>query len=532
MPRDGTLAKPGEMPSRPLGGLDEMLEVAAGRGRLEDVATEPRGRGRFRDGSLMLLTRFSIRLLAIPALLGSALGLAGCKSDGMLAGRANMPIPERLLTQMEEKNMDKQSPMLVRLFKQEAELEVWKQDRAGRFELLKTYPICRWSGELGPKVREGDRQAPEGFYSITPAQMNPQSAYFLSFNMGYPNAFDRALGRTGSQLMIHGDCSSRGCYAMTDEQISEIYALGREAFFGGQRAFQVQAYPFRMTPANMAKHRANPHMAFWKMLKEGNDTFEVTRQEPKVEVCEKRYVFNAEQPANASRPLRFQPDGKCPSYQIDPEVAQAVRDKQRKDETQIAQLVSRGVRLAPSRTGVDGGMHPIFASNLPNGQTAHVDTDANYSLASYLPAPGTIPEHVNPPKAPSAAPAAAPEAAPMVAAPGPRVSPAPQNRNDLALRGTSPAPAPTLAATRDSDRQVPDRVASKPATEHRATEQRPAEPRTTASAFAAGRPANAAPAPAPTPAKPESKPANTGLISGSQPVLPANSFESRWAGGQ
>ena len=131
--------------------------------------------------------------------------------------------------------MDLQSPILVRLFKQEAELEVWKQDRSGRFALLKTYPICRWSGDLGPKVREGDRQAPEGFYSISPAQMNPQSAYYLSFNTGYPNAYDRALGRTGSQLMVHGDCSSRGCYAMTDEQIAEIYSLGRESFFGGQR---------------------------------------------------------------------------------------------------------------------------------------------------------------------------------------------------------------------------------------------------------------------------------------------------------
>ena len=154
--------------------------------------------------------------------------------------------------------------MLVRLFKQEAELEVWKQDRSGKFALLKTYPICRWSGDLGPKVKEGDRQAPEGFYSIGPGQMNPQSAYYLSFNMGYPNAFDKALGRTGSQLMVHGDCSSRGCYAMTDEQISEIYTLGRESFFGGQRAFQVQAYPFRMTPVNMARHRNNPNMPFWE----------------------------------------------------------------------------------------------------------------------------------------------------------------------------------------------------------------------------------------------------------------------------
>ena len=218
---------------------------------------------------------------------------------------------------MVEKDMDLQSPILVRLFKQEAELEVWKQDRSGRFALLKTYPICRWSGDLGPKVREGDRQAPEGFYSITPAQMNPQSAYYLSFNTGYPNAYDRALGRTGSQLMVHGDCSSRGCYAMTDEQIAEIYSLGRESFFGGQNAFQFQAYPFQMTPINMAKHRNNPNMPFWKMIKEGYDHFEVTRQEPKVDFCEKKYVFDAAKPPNATRDPVFDASAKCPAY-VDP----------------------------------------------------------------------------------------------------------------------------------------------------------------------------------------------------------------------
>src|SRR5436190_15415514 len=122
------------------------------------------------------------------------------------------------------------------------------QNRSGLFALLKAHPISRLSGDLGPKDREVNRHAPEGFYAISPAQMNPQSAYYLSFNTGYPNAYVKALGHTGSQLMVHGDCSSRGCYAMTDEQIAEIYSLGRESFFGGQRAFQLQAYPFRMTP--------------------------------------------------------------------------------------------------------------------------------------------------------------------------------------------------------------------------------------------------------------------------------------------
>ena len=241
--------------------------------------------------------------------------LAGCNTDDISLAtnaKANQPVPPKLVAEMEAKNMDLQSPMLVRLFKQEAELEVWKQDRTGRFALLKTYPICRWSGDLGPKVREGDRQAPEGFYSITPGQMNPQSAYYLSFNTGFPNAFDRALERTGSELMVHGDCSSRGCYAMTDEQIAEIYSLGRESFFGGQRAFQFQAYPFRMTPLNMARHRNNPNMAFWKMIKEGYDHFEVTRQEPKVDFCEKKYVFDAVKAPNATRDPVFEASAKCP----------------------------------------------------------------------------------------------------------------------------------------------------------------------------------------------------------------------------
>ena len=155
------------------------------------------------------------------ALLG-AVALPGCKSDGSLpyaAGKATAPIPPKLLADIADKNMDVSSPMLVRVFKTESELEVWKQDRSGRYALLKTYPICKWSGDLGPKVREGDRQAPEGFYDITPAQMNPNSQFYLAFNLGYPNAFDRAHDRTGAHLMVHGDCSSRGCYAMTDEQI-------------------------------------------------------------------------------------------------------------------------------------------------------------------------------------------------------------------------------------------------------------------------------------------------------------------------
>src|SRR5689334_1592873 len=258
------------------------------------------------------------------------------------SGRHLQPLSDQMLATLKTKHMDKESPILMRVFKEEAELEVWKQDDSGRFALLRTYPICRWSGELGPKFKTGDRQAPEGFYTITPGLMNPDSSQYLAINTGFPNAYDRANGRTGAFLMIHGGCSSAGCYAMTDEQIAEIYALAREAFFGGQKSFQLQAYPFRMTPLNMARHRDSPHMAFWRMLKQGYDHFEVTRLEPKVDVCEKRYVFNAEPQAGA----KFSPRAQCPIFEVPPEIASAVSEKKRKDEIEIAQLISRGTPAA------------------------------------------------------------------------------------------------------------------------------------------------------------------------------------------
>src|SRR5450631_3421000 len=359
--------------------------------------------------SSALTYRSLVRALITSVALTAGVLLAGCNSDEIsLANnaKANQPVPPKLVADMAEKNMDLQSPMLVRLFKQEAELEVWKQDRNGQFALLKTYPICRWSGDLGPKVREGDRQAPEGFYNISPAQMNPQSAYYLSFNTGYPNAFDRALGRNGSQLMVHGDCSSRGCYAMTDEQIAEIYSLGRESFFGGQKSFQFQAYPFRMTPLNMARHRNNPNMAFWKMIKEGYDHFEVTRQEPKVDFCEKKYVFDGVKPPDAKREPAFEASAKCPAYVVPEEVADAVREKQQQDQVEIARLIARGTPVARMNTGIDGGMNRVFAARVPEGSTGLSEGGdmQGLSLLTMARAPGTIPSTVNPPRGPVSSP--------------------------------------------------------------------------------------------------------------------------------
>ncbi len=347
--------------------------------------------------------RTLVRALLTSAVLAAGVMLAGCDSDQISLAqnaKANQPVPPKLVAAMAEKDMDMQSPILVRLFKQEAELEVWKQTRSGQFALLKTYPICRWSGDLGPKIREGDRQAPEGFYSINPSQMNPQSAYYLSFNTGYPNAFDKSLGRTGSELMVHGDCSSRGCYAMTDEQIAEIYSLGRESFFGGQRAFQFQAYPFRMTAVNMAKHRNNPNMPFWKMIKVGNDHFEVTKQEPKVDFCEKKYVFDAAKPADATRDPVFNASAKCPAYVIPEEIASAVREKEQRDDAEMAKLAAKGTPVARLNTGIDGGMNAIFASKIPEGNTGLSEGGDSQALQSMslARAPGTIPGTVNPPR--------------------------------------------------------------------------------------------------------------------------------------
>jgi murein L,D-transpeptidase YafK len=359
-----------------------------------------------------LINRTLVRALVTSLVLATGFVLAGCNSDEIsLANnaKANQPVPAKLVSEMQEKDMDLQAPMLVRVFKQEAELEVWKQTRSGKFALLKTYPICRWSGDLGPKVKEGDRQAPEGFYAISPAQMNPRSAYYLSFNTGFPNAFDKSLGRTGSELMVHGDCSSRGCFAMTDEQIAEIYALGREAFFGGQRSFQFASFPFRMTPVNMAKHRNNPNMPFWKMIKEGYDHFEVTRQEPKVEFCEQKYVFDPAAPAGATKPLAFNASAKCPAYVIPDEIAEPVRAKQAQDDAKVAELVAKGTPVAQRRPDIDGGMNRVFAAKIPDASTGLSDPETpGLQTAAYSRAPGTIPPTVNPPKANVAVATAAP----------------------------------------------------------------------------------------------------------------------------
>ena len=309
----------------------------------------------------------AFRALMLAAALSTGLTPVTCPAENVkpLPAKATKELPAELLALLRQKKMPKTSPIVIRVFKEEAELEVWKQDSSGLFQILKTYPICRWSGDLGPKLWEGDRQAPEGFYTITPELMNPNSDYYLAINTGYPNSFDKANNRGGSLLMIHGDCSSSGCYAMTDEQISEIYALARDSLLG-RPSFQVQAYPFRLTPANLARHRNNPNLAFWKMLKIGNDHFETTHLEPKVDVCNRRYVFDAQPPPNSPNPLVFNPTDKCPAFVVNPKIARRALEKQRADEIEYARLVRDDVPTAPVYSGLDGGMNKVFVAQYPN----------------------------------------------------------------------------------------------------------------------------------------------------------------------
>lgn len=250
------------------------------------------------------------RLVAVGMVAASAALLAACAQTEIPPHLR--PLSKETMMLLGKKGIEASSPIFIRIFKEESELEVWKQRADGHYYHVKSYPICNWSGDLGPKVRQGDKQAPEGFYSVPRQQMNPNSQYHLAFNLGFPNAYDKSLGRTGDFLMVHGKCRSAGCYAMTDGLIEEIYALARESFIGGQEAIPVHAFPFRMTDANMARQMKSEHFGFWKTLKEGYDFFEKTRMVPTVAVCQRQYVVNVKLPANVSR---VDPVAACPKFE-------------------------------------------------------------------------------------------------------------------------------------------------------------------------------------------------------------------------
>jgi len=202
-------------------------------------------------------------------------------------------------------------PIYLRIFKLDSELELWV-GKDGRFVRFATYPICLWSGRLGPKLKEGDKQAPEGFYTVASEQLNPNSIMFRSFNLGFPNAFDHAHGRTGSFLMVHGGCASVGCYAVTDPVIGELWSFVTAALDNGEQRIPVHVFPFRMTERNLAARKGGKWGDFWADLKKGYDMFQASHLPPVVSVCNGRYVFEAGTPATISSAV----EERCP-----PEVA-------------------------------------------------------------------------------------------------------------------------------------------------------------------------------------------------------------------
>jgi murein L,D-transpeptidase YafK len=270
----------------------------------------------------------------------AALVAASGSARAASVSKGEAPIPAATLALMAARETTAAAPVLIRSYKKEAEMEVWKLSRNGWYVLIKTFPICRWSGQLGPKTSPGDRQTPEGFYSVGPKQMNPNSHYYLSFDTGFPNAYDRAHGGSGSFLMVHGTCSSAGCYAMTDRGVGEIYAIARDALRGGQAAFQFQAYPFRMSAQNIAKHRSDANIEFWRQLKEGSDRFEATGEEPAVAVAGGHYVFGP------------------PS---DPAREALAKAHLLREAANVRALVAEG-SPAIKTTYSDGGQHPAFAA--------------------------------------------------------------------------------------------------------------------------------------------------------------------------
>jgi len=246
-----------------------------------------------------------------------ALILAACSSrtpetqrDSRLIRRPPNPT---LQDRLEARGFRFGAPAFIRIFKKEEVLEVWLQKDNGEYALFLDYPICIYSGELGPKTREGDKQSPEGFYTVGREAMNPNSQYHLSFNLGYPNAYDRAHGYSGSLLMVHGKCVSIGCYAMGDRQIEEIYTLVGAALQRGQPFVRVHAFPFRMTDANLAAYSEHRWYDFWRMLKPGYDYFERYHQPPEIDVIGGQYALSGRNPHPAVRPGELPPGRSTPT---------------------------------------------------------------------------------------------------------------------------------------------------------------------------------------------------------------------------
>ena len=260
---------------------------------------------RARGRSVASLAAIVVPLLALCALCTADIG----KSDQALSAK---PLTAETAAFLKHLAINQSAPVYFRIFKEESELEVWKDRGDGRYVAVKIYPICNWSGTIGPKQTLGDHMSPEGFYAAGRDGLKPDSSYHLALNIGYPNALDRALGRNGDFIMVHGKCLSVGCFAMTDDSIEEIYALARDAIAGGQDKIPIHIFPFRMSNASMALHLGHAAADSWAPLKEAYDDFESARLVPKTAACGKRYIVNAVWPAGSvEEPLA---GAECPAF--------------------------------------------------------------------------------------------------------------------------------------------------------------------------------------------------------------------------
>jgi len=237
------------------------------------------------------LLRLAHILFALILTMTSIPGISAADSfpDSARAREAEARVRPALERELAANHLHYGAPVFVRIFKREAELELWLRGDDGKFVLFRKYPVCKFSGDLGPKQREGDNQAPEGFYSVAPHQLNPSSKFHLAFNLGYPNEYDRAHGRSGSALMVHGDCVSIGCYAMGDAGIEEIYTLAAAALRAEQGAFDVHVFPFRPTAAVLVASAESPWHAFWQELAPAYALFEHDHLPPQITVNEGHY---------------------------------------------------------------------------------------------------------------------------------------------------------------------------------------------------------------------------------------------------
>lgn len=268
---------------------------------------------RLRSATSWLLTRVAIAVaMALLPTIAHAVSieLKDVAADRIERQRAaaegSLPLPgtpdlARKSERLEQMGLKLGSPILIRTFKSESELEVWVL-KGETYVLFATYPVCHWSGTLGPKLREGDKQTPEGFYTVSRGQLRTFGRWPRSLHLGFPNAYDRSFARTGSVILIHGGCSSVGCFAMTNSVMEEVYGLAEAAIDAGQLFIPVHVFPFRMTDESLASQIESPWFPFWRNLKEGFDYFEAKRRPPKVATCDGRYTFSDIAPEEGAVP--------------------------------------------------------------------------------------------------------------------------------------------------------------------------------------------------------------------------------------